>query len=94
MQDNYNTTWVHLNLIQPYFGPKVGPKVIGERVIFWFLVPAVLNILVVLYLTASCLCKCICGSNNTQKSVGGAEKRVTKVEPQKQPAKPTPSEEP
>ena len=52
MQDNHNDTWVHMNLIQPYFGPKIGRKVIGERVLFWIIVPAVLNGLVVFYLTA------------------------------------------
>lgn len=26
MQDNYNSTWVHENVLQPYFGPKIGSK--------------------------------------------------------------------
>ena len=89
MQDNHNDTWVHMNLIQPYFGPKIGRKVIGERVLFWIIVPAVLNGLVVFYLTAQCICSCICGGGRSKDN--SEIKKNSTIKPQKEEPS-TPSE--
>ena len=78
MQDNFNDTWVHLNLVQPNFGPQVGRKIIGQRLIFWIIVPTVLNGLVVFYLTARCICSCLCGDSNSH-SIKNTKKTSTQV---------------
>ena len=39
-----------------YFGPKHGRKVVGERLIFWVIVPTVANVLVFIYYIVSSLC--------------------------------------
>ena len=64
MLEYTNGTWIHENVLAPNFGPKVGRKVVGERLIFWILIPVVLNGIVVLLLTLNCLCKCMSGTSD------------------------------
>lgn len=60
LHDNYNNTWFHDEVMAPYFGPTQGRKVIGERIIFWIILPVVLNSLFFMWLLTTCLCKCCC----------------------------------
>lgn len=68
LHDNYNTTWFHDEVLAPYFGPQQGRKAIGERLIFWIIVPVVLNSLFFLWLLSTCLCRCCCGSKAKDSS--------------------------
>ena len=43
-------------VVRPYFGPKLGSKLVGHRLIFWVIVPTVLNGLFLVYLVLDCLC--------------------------------------
>ena len=52
--DQTNNTWVHDKVLAPYFGPKVGKKQVGARILFWIIVPSI----AILWELLSCLlCK-------------------------------------
>jgi len=60
----------------PYFGPEVGRKTIGERLIFWIIVPFVLNGAFFLWL----LCGCLCAAKERPKSKWTPSPKVTVAE--------------
>ena len=64
LMEQTNNTWIHDSVMAPYFGPKVGKKTIGHRLIFWIIVPVVLNALALLY----CIFRCLCCSSNDSSS--------------------------
>ena len=66
--DYTNGTWVHSNIMHPYFGPKVGKKLVGERLIFWIIVPVVLNTIFAVYMLCSCLCNKYSRARSAQSS--------------------------
>lgn len=43
MNTNYKENWLMTEVMRPYFGPKLGSKLVGHRLIFWVIVPTVLN---------------------------------------------------
>jgi len=54
LMERTNNTFVHDKILAPYFGPKVGKKQVGARILFWVIVPSI----AILYELLSCLlCK-------------------------------------
>ena len=78
ISDNYNETAIFNDYILPNFGPRAGKKNGGGRFILWIAIPVVLNSLMVLYLTLSCLCRCLCGSGKKQEPKVAAEYAASK----------------
>ena len=70
VREQYGESWLFQEVFKKYFGPTIGRKVVGFRLIFWVIVPVVLNGLVILYLLISCLC-----CQNSDKNF--EEKKVT-----------------
>ena len=66
MHDHLNNTYVHDEFLEPYFGPYVAKKTVGNRLIFWILVPGITNGLILVWLTLGCLYACVCGSKKTE----------------------------
>jgi hypothetical protein len=73
MLDHFNNTWVHDEVMSPYFWPKIGNKLVGYRLIFWVIVPFVLNSLFFLCLLAPWICCCCYKSSVSPASVSPAE---------------------
>ena len=73
--DNMNNTWPYENIVRPYFGPTLGRKIIGHRLIFWIIVPAALNGIVLLYCILSACC-CSSSQGSTLEKSKGASKKV------------------
>lgn len=68
LQGHLNNTWFHDEVMAPYFGPKVGRKTIGERLLLWIIVPVVLNALFFLWILTRCLCNCCSEKKSTDSS--------------------------
>ena len=77
LHERYGETWLFREVLVKHFGPKVGRKVVGFRLIFWVIVPVVLNGLVLLYLLISSVCSCCCRND---KEVEEKEVKRAKVE--------------
>ena len=41
LMEKTNNTFIHEKILRPYFGPKVGKKQVGGRIIFWVIVPTI-----------------------------------------------------
>jgi hypothetical protein len=75
LQEKTNSTWVHDNVLAKYFGPKVGKKQVGARILFWIIVPSI----AILYELLSCLlCK---GKKEEPKKKKPATKTKAKTTP-------------
>ena len=56
MNTNYKDNWLMTEVLVKYFGPKHGRKVVGERLIFWIIVPTIVNGSIAIYLLLGWLC--------------------------------------
>jgi len=59
-----NNTWVHEKVLAPYFGPKVGRKKVGNRILFWIIVPSI----AILWETMSYLWRRCCSRADKEKN--------------------------
>mmetsp|Transcript_35537 Transcript_35537/g.43557 ORF Transcript_35537/g.43557 Transcript_35537/m.43557 type:complete len:226 (-) Transcript_35537:136-813(-) len=72
LQEKTNNTWVHDSILAPYFGPKVGKKQVGNRILFWIIVPTI----ALTYELLSCLC-CKAKKDDKKKKKKPVAKKTT-----------------